>query len=101
MLLATMPPGAQRDKALADLDAKTEKDRAAAVAEQQPKLGRQTLREIFGTPGQPAFQLAHAETKTPLPARILAGPEVSFQTDARAELFRWLTAGEQPPLARV
>lgn len=47
------------------------------------------------------FDAPLARGDTILPAKFLGGPTVNFESDARDELLRWLTTGDQPILARV
>ena len=100
-VLATLPWGKERDRALTQLTGNHSQEIAKARAEYQRQLGKQTLLEVFVAPASLTDLLVHPETKLPLPAQILGGPIVAGKTDAREELFRWLTAGEQPRLARV
>lgn len=96
-----MPRSHVRDLALLELPGKLNARKDQVRRELQSTLGKRTLEEVFLTPGAPAFQFNHPDTKKPAPARILGGPPVTFESDARDEFFRWLTTGDQPPLARV
>jgi hypothetical protein len=54
------------------------------------ELGRETLAEVHVAPFRPDTE-----------ARILGGPAITFESDAREQLFRWMTSGDNPQLARV
>jgi hypothetical protein len=60
------------------------------VRQAQARLRRGPLEEVYLAPFR-------SETE----GRILGGPAVTFDSDAREQLFRWLTSADDPRLARV
>jgi Protein of unknown function (DUF1553)/Protein of unknown function (DUF1549) len=57
------------------------------------------LREVYVSNHLPR-RLPHPETNQMLPPRVLGGPEISLDGDAREQLFRWLVQPDNPFFAR-
>jgi hypothetical protein len=63
-----------------------------------PRLPR--MREVYVS-NAPLRRLRDPESGGPLPAKVLGGPEIALEGDARAKLCDWLTAADNPYFART
>jgi hypothetical protein len=85
---------------------RTKKNQAGRGGKGKPALPLTVLREVFigvNAGGKGANQaLTHPETKGPLPAKALGGPEIKFELgkDPREKLFEWMRSPENPFFAR-
>lgn len=99
ILLNSMPAGEGRNRAVAQLKTRWSVDRAAVQRHFAMKHGKRTLQEVYLN--DVPTRIDHPDTREPLEARSLGGPAIPMEGDARAELFRRLTEGETPWLARA
>jgi hypothetical protein len=58
------------------------------------------LREVYFN-NQPLRRLPHPGTNAPLPPKLLGGPEIDYDGDAREKLCAWLTLPDNPFFARA
>jgi hypothetical protein len=84
------------------LEAENRERRQKRLAGAKKKIPLLPIREVFVNPPVRARRLFHPDTRKPLPARALGGPEIKLTTDKdpRETLFEWLRSPNNPYFAR-
>jgi hypothetical protein len=84
------------------LEAENKERRQKRLAGAKKKIPLIPIREVFVNPPVRARRLFDPDTRKPLPARALGGPEIPFAKgkDPRLDLFEWLRSPDNPYFAR-
>jgi hypothetical protein len=96
-----------------DKDAASQRKKATFAIDQEGLKRKSEVQAKFNRPGgivqttevyiasKPSRMLSHPDTKLTLNPKALGGPELTYDSDARDGLMRWLTQPDNPFFART